>query len=635
MTPDVIRQLPIGAEVQPAGGAHFRVWAPAAPVVAVEFLSADGRLEQSVPLQNEGNGYHAGLAADARGGLLYQLRLENGAYPDPASRFQPNGPHGPSQIVAPATFAWSDQEWRGPQPRGQVIYELHLGTFTREGTWRAAMAELPELKTLGVTLIEIMPIADFPGEFGWGYDGVNLFAPCRLYGTPDDARAFINRAHELGLSVILDVVYNHFGPNGNYLRHFSPAYFSSRHWNEWGEALNFDGPDAAGPREFFVSNARYWISEFHFDGLRFDATQQIYDDSPRHLLGEISAAARGAAGPRRIYLVAENETQTAVLVRPPTMGGQGLDALWNDDWHHSAMVAATGRSEAYYTDYRGSAQEFVSACKHGFLYQGQWYHWQEQRRGQPALDLDPHQLVVFLQNHDQVANALHGLRVHQLASPGITRALTALTLLAPQTPMLFQGQEFAASAPFLYFVDHPGELNVLVRDGRAKFLQQFRSIAAPESVALLPDPTDRQTFLRCKLDFAERRTNRAAWQLHADLLRLRREDPTLAGPVWLDGAVLGEHAFVLRYFSPEADDRLILVNLGADLRYAPAPEPLLAPPAARGWRLLWSSESPAYGGQGTPALETAAGWFLPGHATFVLTPDENRKLLRPKLSEKD
>lgn len=630
-----VRQVPIGAEVQPGGGVHFRVWAPASTTARVEFLPTTGQAGWSLALHPEADGYFSGLAEAAGPGLLYRIRLDNGAYPDPASRFQPEGPHGPSQIVSAADFPWTDQAWAGPDPRGQVIYELHLGTFTPEGTWRAAMAQLPELKSLGVTMVEIMPVADFPGDFGWGYDGVNMFAPCRLYGTPDDARAFVNRAHALGMNIILDVVYNHFGPSGNYLRQFSPAFFNTKHINEWGEALNFDGPDASGPREFFVANACYWIREFHFDGLRFDATQQIYDDSPRHLLADISVAIRAAASPRRLYLVAENETQSATLVDPADQGGHGLNAIWNDDWHHAAMVAATGRAEAYYTDYRGHPQEFVSACKHGFLYQGQWYHWQNQRRGSPALGLQPHQLVVFLQNHDQVANTLRGLRLHQAASPGLTRALTALTLLAPQTPMLFQGQEFAASAPFLYFVDHEAGLNALVREGRTKFLQQFRSIAAPDAAALVPDPTDRQTFLRCKLDFAERVTHRAAYQLHADLLRLRREDSTLAGPVHFDGAVLGEHALVLRYFSPDSGDRLLLVNLGSDLHFRPAPEPLLAPPAAQGWTVLWSSEAPAYGGHGTPTLETAAGWMLPGQAAFVLKPDENRQLIRPKLSEKD
>ncbi|HWA27922.1 MAG TPA: malto-oligosyltrehalose trehalohydrolase [Lacunisphaera sp.] len=645
MSHDVKRQLPIGAEIQPAGGVHFRVWAPAAPQVEVEFQASDAQPRPIVRLHSEPGGYHAGLAPEARPGMLYRFRLPTGSFPDPASRYQPDGPHGWSQIVSPATFTWTDDAWRGPTPRGQVVYELHLGTFTREGTWRAAQAELPELKALGITMIEVMPIADFPGTFGWGYDGVNLFAPSRLYGSPDDARAFVNRAHELGLSVILDVVYNHFGPDGNYLRQFSPAYFSSRYKNEWGEALNFDGPDAAGSREFFVSNACYWIQEYHFDGLRFDATQQIYDDSPRHILTEISTAARRAAGSRQVHLVAENECQSAALARPPVNGGQGLDAIWNDDWHHSAMVAATGRTEAYYTDYRGTPQEFISATKHGFLYQGQWYHWQEQRRGHSAFDLHPHQFVVFLQNHDQVANALRGLRLHQLASPGITRALTALTLLVPQTPLLFQGQEFAASAPFLYFADHHPELNAAIREGRGKFLQQFRSIAVPESIAVLPDPTDRQTFLRCKLDLTERVTHRAIYQLHADLLRLRREDRVFAEPAGIDGAVLGTNAFVLRYFSGKrpdsstpassAGDRLLVVNLGADLRFGPAPEPLLASPTRGGWQVVWSSESPVYGGHGTPSLETTAGWLLPGQAAFVLKPDENREPIRPRLSEKD
>ncbi len=307
--------------------------------------------------------------------------------PDPASRFQPEGPHGPSEIIDPDTFRWTDQGWRGRPREELVIYEMHVGSFTPEGSWEAAARELPELAALGITCIELMPVADFPGRFGWGYDGVDLFAPTRLYGRPDEFRRFVDRAHAHGIAVILDVVYNHFGPDGNYLRCFSQSYFSDRYKNEWGDPINFDGPDSGPVREFFLANAGYWIDEYHLDGLRLDATQQIFDASDDHIMAAIVRQVREAASGRTTFIVGENEPQHARLVRPPERGGYGLDALCNDDFHHSAMVALTGRREAYYTDYRGAPGEFVAAAKYGFLYQGQRYVWQRQRRGRLALDL--------------------------------------------------------------------------------------------------------------------------------------------------------------------------------------------------------------------------------------------------------
>jgi maltooligosyltrehalose trehalohydrolase len=627
------RRLPIGAEPQ-QGAVHFRLWAPASENVAVEIERDAGSLNP-FSLKLEGNGYFSGLMPDAKVGDRYKIRLDSGAFPDPASRFQPDGPHGPSQIIDPDAFKWTDEEWRGFEPKEIVLYEMHIGTFTSEGTWSAAMQQLLELKRLGVTALEVMPIADFPGRFGWGYDGVDLFAPTRLYGNPDDVRRFVNRAHEVGLMVILDVVYNHVGPDGNFLGQFSKDYFNPSYKCEWGEAINFDGENSGPVREFFVSNARYWIDEFHFDGLRLDATQQIFDNSGTHILCEIGNAARQAGRERLIYIVSENEPQHTRLVRSCEAGGYGLNSLWNDDYHHSAMVAATGRSEAYYSDYRGTPQEFISAAKYGYLYQGQWYKWQEKRRGTSALDLSATNFVVFLQNHDQIANSLCGHRLHKLASPGKLRALTALTLLNPSTPMLFQGEEFAASTPFLYFADHNAKLNKLVSQGRGEFLDQFRSIATEEGRAHLTEPGNIETFQRCKLDFKDRERNADVYQMYMDLLRLRREDQTIGDADLIDGAVLAPEAFVLRYFSEMGDDRLLLVNLGADLHLNPAPEPLLAPLENHGWRILWSSESPEYGGCGTPPVETRANWMIPGQAAILMGPDEHDELPKVKISQND
>jgi maltooligosyltrehalose trehalohydrolase len=611
----VRRKLPIGVEVVSQDTAHVRVWAPAAEYVAIVLPTHERRLH------SEGDGYFSELI-DARAGDTYQFRLDGGAelYPDPASRFQPAGPHQASQIVDPGGYQWSDTSWRGVELRGQVIYELHLGTFTREGTWASAQRQLPELARIGITLIEVMPVAEFDGRFGWGYDGVDLFAPSHLYGSPDDMRRFVDAAHACGIGVILDVVYNHFGPSGNYLRAFSPSYFTDEYDNEWGDAINFDGPDAGPVREFFLANAAYWIDEFHLDGLRLDATQQIFDGSAEHILAAMSRHARERAGERSILFIGENESQETINVRPVSEGGRGMDALWNDDFHHSAMVALTGRKEAYYTDTSGTPQEFVSSAKYGYLFQGQYYQWQQQPRGTPALDLDPATFVIFLQNHDQIANSARGLRGHQLTSPGKWRALTALFLLLPATPMLFQGQEFAASSPFLYFADFDPALNEAVRNGRREFLTQFPSVRNYLTHADNDRPAADETFNRCKLNFDEREAHRDVYRLHEDLLRLRRDVAAFSRQVrgGVDGAVLSSTAFVLRFRGDtRVDDRLLIVNLGPDLHRASFAEPLLAPPPGCDWQIEWSSEHPAYGGLGTRDVWPGRHWSLPSESAVV------------------
>ena len=620
------RSYPIGAEVLPSGGTHFRVWAENCRRVEVVLEAGANPSSEAITaaLSPESGGYFSGTVATAGPGSLYRFRLDGAAQslPDPASRFQPQGPHRPSQVIDPARFTWTDGTWSGVELFGQIIYEMHIGTFTREGTWQAAIRELPELAASGITVLELMPVADFAGTFGWGYDGVDLFAPTRLYGEPDDFRRFVDAAHAAGLGVLLDVVYNHFGPDGNYWTAFASDYHTDRYANEWGAAINFDGANSGPVREFFTSNAAYWIDEFHLDGLRLDATQQIFDSSAEHVITAIGRAVRAAARGRKTIIVAENECQHSQLVRPVERGGNGLDGLWNDDFHHSARVALTGHNAAYYTDYRGEPQEFISALKWGYLYQGQWYKWQQKRRGTPALDLPPYHLVTFLENHDQLANSGLGLRLGPLSGPGRLRALTALFLLGPGTPMLFQGQEFGASSPFLFFADHHPELAKLVREGRAKFLTQFPNLASSEAQSQLPDPADRGTFDRCKLDFAERESHAAAYKLHCDLMHLRREDPVFRAQRRrsMDGAVLGAQAFVLRFFAEDGGDRLLLVNLGGDLHLDPAPEPLLAPPDGNGWTILWSSEEYDYGGSGTPALESEENWRIPGEAAVALAP---------------
>lgn len=617
------RRYPIGAEPQGAGGVHFRVWAPARKRVEAVLEEGPGA-PGAVELAAGPGGYFSGCAPGAAAGTRYRFRLDgDGVYPDPVSRYQPRGPHGPSQVIDPEAYRWGDAGWKGAAIEGQIIYEMHIGTFTREGTFAGARRHLPALAATGITVLEVMPVGDFPGRFGWGYDGVGPFAPTWLYGEPDDFRGFVDHAHGLGLGVILDVVYNHLGPDGNYLKNFSPHYFTDRYENEWGEALNFDGEESGPVREYFVTNAGYWIEEFHLDGLRLDATQQIFDQSPENVLAAIGKRVREAARGRATLVVAENEPQDARLARSAEQGGYGLDGLWNDDFHHASRVALTGRAEAYYSDYRGAPQEFISAVKHGTLFQGQRYGWQGKRRGTPARGLRPAQFVIYTENHDQVANSSRGLRLHQLTSPGRLRAMTALLLLAPGTPMLFQGQEFAASAPFLFFADHSVELNRKVRDGRAKFLSQFPSLASPEARTWLADPGSPSTFERCKLDHAERERHAETLSLHQDLIRLRRRDPVFRAqrPGGVDGAVLAPEAFVLRFFGEEGDDRLLLVNLGRDLPLDPDPEPMLAPPEGSRWAVVWSSEDPRYGGGGTPLPDREENWRLPSHAAVVMGPE--------------
>ena len=621
---EIKRHYPIGAEVIGNDQTHFRLWAPKAR--EIDLVLEDGAASEPVvyPLTSEARGYFSG-AANVGAGSRYRFRVNarENFYPDPASRFQPEGPHGVSCVVDPRQFQWADTNWPGVRLKGQIIYEMHIGTFTKEGTWRAATEQLAELARIGITVIEMMPVTEFPGKFGWGYDGVDLFAPSHLYGTPDDLRTFIDRAHSLGLAVILDVVYNHFGPDGNYLGIFSDDYLVREKENEWGNAINFDGPNSGPVREFFITNGRYWIEEFHFDGFRFDATHAIRDQSTEYIVGAVGCAAREAAGSRSILLIAENDLQEAKMAWPLTEGGDDLDGMWNDDFHHSAVVALTGRNEAYYSDYRGVPQEFISATKYGFLYQGQALSWRKALRGTPSFGISPEAFICFLENHDQMANTGPGQRLRFQTSPGRYRAMTALLLLGPWTPLLFQGEEFGADSPFMFFAD-VGDAFVrdATRKGRAEWLAPFLSLSEEEALRSLPAPDDPEVFARCKLDFSDREKNRKLYNLHIDLLKLRREDSRLrqqrSGGI--DGALLGPASFVLRYFSKENDDRLMLVNLGERQVLRPASEPLLASPSSCRWETIWTSDSLRYGGADRMAVVAQEQWVLPAECSVVLRP---------------
>jgi maltooligosyltrehalose trehalohydrolase len=612
------RRIPVGAEVTPEG-TDFRVWAPSTRELTVVIETAKRSIART--LDREDDDYFHGFVADVQPGTRYRFRLDDGReWPDPASRFQPDGPSGPSGIVDPDSFPWTDAAWlKTPRAERPVLYELHAGTFTQEGTWHAAIPHLPALADLGITAVELLPIGEFPGRFGWGYDGVNIFAPSHLYGSPDGLRQFIDAAHQSKLAVILDVVYNHFGPRDNSTGAFSPFYLSETHKGEWGAALNFDGPHSGPVREFCRANARYWIDEFHFDGLRFDATQGILDNSREHILSVITRELRAEFSDRSLHLSAENEPQHSRLIRPPQQGGVGFDALWNEDFHHVAMIAATGRREGYYDDYQGRAQEFVTLARRGFLFQGQFNERQGKPRGTPTQGLRPENFILYLQNHDQVANTLQGLRIHRQTSPARLRALTAWWLLGPGTPLFFQGQEFGSNSPFSYFCDHPEPLCRDILKGRREFLSQFASLDNAESRSAVPEPCDPANFERCKLDHDERLQNAEILALHRDLLALRRDDR-----VWQDrrddlsdGIVLGDSAFAFRLSDGARAERLILVNLGRELAFRQSPDPLLAPPEGGGWRLIWSSESVRYGGGGIAPVEPNRAFRLPGSIALV------------------
>lgn len=611
------RRYPVGAELQD-GGCAFRLWAPERNRVD---LVLDG---QDHPMEKDAEGYFSLTVPGIEHGALYRFRLDGGEelLADPASRCQPEGPTGPSKVVNAHAFVWQDAGWTGIVRDGQLVYEMHIGTFTPEGTWAAAAKMLPRLRDIAVTVIEMMPVNEFDGTFGWGYDGVLLFAPTRLYGTPEDLKAFIDTAHSLGIGVILDVVYNHFGPSHRFAE-FSRFYFSQGQANEWGEAINFDGENSRPVRDFFIANAAYWIEEYHFDGLRIDATQALIDETKPHIVGEISRACRRAGKGRSIYIVGENEPQEARLVKPLEDGGDGLDSVWNDDFHHSAKVALTGRNEAYLHDHRGAPQEFIASAKFGYLFQGQRYDWQDHGRGTPALDLKPSHFIHFLQNHDQIANSAKGLRMSRLASPPRIRAMTALLMLGPQTPMLFQGQEFGATTNFHYFSDQPHpDMMAIVRNGRADFLSQIPSIRDPEIKAGLADPCDRATFEKSKLDWSEWENNETSRALHRDLITLRRTDQAFEEAAHrrrVDGSVLSSNAFFLRFFAEDsAGDRLLLLNFGPDLPVTSVPDPLFAPPAGCEWSLIWSSEWSRYGGTGQRPFDPMSRFVLTADSAIVL-----------------
>ena len=502
--------MPFGAQICEDGAVRFRLWAPAAKTVDVCLGNNSGTLPlATLPLAKLEHGWFELTTREAGAGTRYQFQINGDLkVPDPASRFQPLDVHGPSQVVNPVAFDWTDDDWRGRPWEEAVIYELHVGTFTPQGTFRAAEEKLDYLADLGITAIELMPVADFPGRRNWGYDGVLLYAPDSSYGSPEDLKSLVEAAHHKHLMVFLDVVYNHFGPEGNYLHAYAPQFFTKRHHTPWGDGINFDGPDNRAVRDFFIHNALYWLEEYHFDGLRLDAVHAIVDDSKPDIITELAQVVRQKfAAQRHVHLVLENANNASHYLRRDgenrvQPGVPLYDAQWNDDIHHALHVLITGESGGYYSDYAREPIKQLRRClTEGFAYQGQYSPFHHADRGEPTTGLPLFAFVSFLQNHDQVGNRAFGERIADLTSPEALRAAMEVLLLAPSPPLLFMGEEFRAESPFLFFCDFKGELAAAVTNGRRAEFAHFSDFSSQEKRQQIPDPNKEATFLRSKLDW--------------------------------------------------------------------------------------------------------------------------------------
>jgi len=503
------------------------VAAPGAPAVFLHLESSATRRR----LAAEAPGLFADVVPGVRAGDRYRLEIEGrGIFPDPASRYQPQGVHGPSEVIDPR-FNWTDEGWRGPDPADLAIYELHVGTFTPQGAFSAARERLPALVELGVTIVELMPLADFPGERNWGYDSAALFAPARCYGRPEDLRAFVNEAHRLGLGVLLDVVYNHLGPDGAYLPAFLPAFFSCEK-SPWGQAVNLDGAGSEWVRGFFLEHAATWVREYRLDGLRLDATHTLLDESARHLASEVAEHVReiAATQDRRAIVIAEDERNLDRVVRPASEGGWGLDGLWADDFHHHVRRAIAGDSHGYYRDFSGTTPDIAETIRRGWFFIGQHSEHLGGARGTDPAGIPPRRFVFCIQNHDQVGNRAWGSRLNADVDVPTYLAATVLLLSAPETPLLFMGQEWAATAPFLYFTDHEPELGRKVTEGRRREFRAFPEFADEESRARIPDPQAISTFEASRLnwDEASGEPHAGVRRLHQAVLALRRPGAPLA-----------------------------------------------------------------------------------------------------------
>lgn len=578
-----------------ASGMLFRLWAPRQQAVSLRIGDV-----APVPMAAGVDGWFSVNIDGAGDGTAYKFVLEDGLeVPDPASRFQPDGPHGPSEVVDPKSYVWRSTGWAGLAWEEAVVYELHVGTFTQEGTFRAVIDRLDHLQSLGVTALQLMPVNDFPGERGWGYDGVLPYAPHGSYGRPEDLKALIDAAHERGICVFLDVIYNHFGPDGNYLPSYAPL-FTDKHKSPWGQGINYDGEGSQFIREFVIQNALYWLQEFRVDGLRFDAVHAIVDDSREHLLKEMARRIRSEISGRHIHLIVENEDNNSALLFRNNYGKPELyTAQWNDDMHHVMHVAASGEDFGYYADYADDPAKIGRGLAEGFVFQGEHMPYRGAARGQPSAALPPTAFISFIQNHDQIGNRAFGDRLNETASPEAIEAMASIYLLAPQIPMLFMGEEWDARQPFPYFCDFNDELNEIVRKGRREELSRLPGF--DDDVADVPDPTRRETFLSAKLDWqdVEKEAGAARLALYRDLLEVRRQEiiPRLSSIVSAGGAHSVEGKLVAVSWSlVDGTSLRLLANVGAEeLRHGEAlqgrviwnqgrfADGILAP-----WSVIWS-----------------------------------------------
>ncbi|HET9853788.1 MAG TPA: malto-oligosyltrehalose trehalohydrolase [Methylomirabilota bacterium] len=559
-------RMPFGAEVREDGTTRFRLWAPGARQVEL-WLEAPGR---AVAMPRDLGGWAEYVTREAPAGTRYRYRIDGELLvPDPAARFQPGDVHGASLVVDPLAHAWTDTAWIGLPPERLVFYELHVGAFTPAGTYAGVAERLDHLVSLGVTAIELMPLADFPGRRGWGYDGVLLYAPEASYGRPEDLKALVDAAHARDLAVFLDVVYNHFGPEGNYLHRFAPDFFNPRHQTPWGDGINYDGPGSEVVRAFIIHNALYWIEEYHLDGLRLDAVNAIVDESPRHLLVELArAVADGPARERRVHLVLENGANEARYLRPVDGRRPLYQAQWNDDVHHALHVLLTAERGGYYGDYQPPLPHLGRCLTEGFAFQGERSAYREGARGEPCADLPPTAFVAFLQNHDQIGNRALGERITAITPPDAVRAATAVLLLSPAPPLLFMGEEWAAPEPFLFFSDLGPDLGPRVSEGRRREFARFPEFADPATRARIPDPQAPSTFERSTLDWSHvgAAVHKDWLAFHQVLLTLRARAiaPLLAeepvpGSSW---KALGDTALEATWTFPTGTLRLV-ANLGA------------------------------------------------------------------------
>jgi len=563
-------EMPFGAECRQDGTVRFRLWAPKAASVAVRLPE----LERDFPMSALQDGWFE-VVTESRAGTQYQFKIDNQhSVPDPASRFQTSTVHGASEIIDPLAYEWRDTEWNVRPWEEAVIYELHVGTFSREGTFAGAEAKLDYLSELGITAVELMPLSSFPGERNWGYDGVLPYAPPRCYGRPEDLKHFIDAAHAKNLMVFLDVVYSHFGPDGNYLWLYAPQFFTNRHRTPWGQAINFDDPDSRIVRDYFIHNSLYWLEEYHFDGLRFDAVHAIADDSRPHILAELAETIRSKfANERHIHLILENDDNAVRYLRRDAEDNPfWYTAQWNDDIHHVLHVLLTGETDGYYSDYTDNPAQSLGRCLgEGYAYQGEPSAFRDgASRGEPSRELPPTCFVSFLQNHDQIGNRALGERIVSLSNPAAVRAAMAILLLAPSPPLLFMGEEFGAETPFLFFCDFASELADKVRDGRRAEFARFKQFRSPEAQARIPDPNDPETFLASKLDWVSfEQQHHCEWlQFYREVLTCRREKimPRIQNivPGLAQYDVLGSRAVHVRWGLAKGGSLELITNLGQE-----------------------------------------------------------------------